>query len=581
LKANNKKRRTIWIVASVAVVLTAVFAGGFLFRQRARADASLEPGQVVKAFVGKLSAEASASGQLLPQQEATLSVGLSGRVQTVFVEVGDAVQEGDVLLQIESDALERAVRSAEQALIIQEANLAEMTDEPSAQDIEAAKAAVASAQAQLDDLLAGADAKDLAAAEAAVASAQAQLDDLLAGASTEDLTQAETALNSALALEAVEKLRYEALDEQLVIARQQLDMATVSLENAQYFYDALANDWQHKDYAPHSPEAETLDDARTNYAIALARYNLSAANINESTYRAAQAQVAQARVALETLTSERTVEIASAREQLAQAKATLSVLQETSATQLAAAQNQLAQAEANLTNLLQGASAEQIAIVKAQVAQARINLDNAQARLADVQLVAPFGGVVTAVYLAEGEWATGPAVELTDTSSLEVVLDVDEVDIGQITLGQRTRVTLETWPDEEFEGEVVRIAPIGSTQTEIVTYQVHIRLDPGDYPVRTGMTANAELITSERDGVLLVANRAITVDRDENKYFVHRVDGETISKTEVTIGVRDGSYTEITSGLQQGDTVIIDYAQSDFPFGPGQGQGQQSRFSSN
>ncbi len=570
MKANHKKRRVIWIVASVAVVLTAVFTGGFLVRQHARADASLEPGQVVKAFVGTLSAEASASGQLLPHREAMLSIGLPGRVQTVYVEVGDTVQEGEVLVQLESDALDRAVRSAEQTLIIQEANLAEMTKEPSERDIEAAQAAVASAQAQLDDLLAGADSKDLAAAEAAVVSAQAQLDDLLAGPSTEDLAQAKAALNSALAMEAAEKLRYEALDAQLTVARQQLDMATVSLENAQYFYDALANDWQHKEYAPHSPEAKALNDARTNYAVALARYNLSAANINDSTYRAAQAQVAQARVALETLTGERTVEIASAREQLAQAQAALSTLQETSATQLAAAQSQLAQAQANLTNLLQGASSEQTAIVEAQVAQARISLANAQARLADAQLVAPFDGVVTAVYFAKGEWATGPAVELTDTSSLEVVLDVDEVDIGLVSIGQRTRITLETWPDEEFEGEVVRIAPTGSTQTEIVTYQVYIRLDSGDHPVRTGMTANAELITSEREGVLLVANRAITVDRKESKYYVHRVDGETVSKTEVTIGLRDGSFTEITSGLQEGDSVVIDYAQSNFPFGPGQ-----------
>jgi HlyD family secretion protein len=220
-------------------------------------------------------------------------------------------------------------------------------------------------------------------------------------------------------------------------------------------------------------------------------------------------------------------------------------------------------------------------MVEAQVAQARISLANAQSRLADAQLVAPFDGVVTAVYLAEGEWATGPAIELTDTSSLEVVLDVDEVDIGLISPGQRTRVTLETWPEEEFEGEVVRIAPTGSTQNEIVTYQVHVRLDSKDRPVRTGMTANAELITTERDGVLLVANRAITVDRDEGKYFVHRVDGETVSRTEVTIGMRDGSYTEVTSGLQEGDSVVIDYAQSDFPFGPDGSRDRPSHFSTN
>jgi multidrug efflux pump subunit AcrA (membrane-fusion protein) len=87
------------------------------------------------------------------------------------------------------------------------------------------------------------------------------------------------------------------------------------------------------------------------------------------------------------------------------------------------------------------------------------------------------------------------------------------------------------------------------------------------------MTASADLIISERDGVLLVANRAITADRNANKYFVHHVDGETVTKVEVTIGMRDGSYTEVTSGLVAGDEVAVDYVEEGFPFGPGQGNG--------
>ncbi len=571
MKANRKKRRTIWVVTTLIAIVLAVLAGGIVMRQRARAEARLEPGQVVAAFVGKLSAEASASGQLLAQREATLSMGTAGRVERVTVEVGDEVRAGDVLVQLEGDALERAVGNAEQALAIQEANLAELTKNASEEDIAAARAAVESAQVQLDDLLAGPDSKDLEAAEAAVSSAQAQLDDLLAGPTAEELAQAKAALASAEAMEAAEKERYAALDAQLTVARQQLDMATVSLENARYFYDALANDWQHKDYAPYSPEAEVLRDAQKAYDVALARYNLSSANINDSTYRAAQAQVAQARANLTALTEERTVEIAGAREQLAQAQASLAALKEPRTVQVASARNQLAQAEANLANLLEGASEERVAIAQAQVAQARIALENARSRLANTTLRAPFDGAVTAVHVAVGEWATGPAVELTDTGSLQVVLDVDEVDIGQVALGQTTIVTLETWPDREFQGEVVTIAPLGSTQAEIVTYQVRIRLDPGDLPVRTGMTANAQLITAERDGVLLVPNRAITVERDEMQYYVHRIEGDAVTKVQVTIGMRDGSYTEITSGLEEGAQVVIDYEEGGFAFGPQNG----------
>jgi len=562
----------MWIAIGAITLVVAVLGGGWLMRRSVRAEVSAEPGQVVTAFTGTLSAEVSASGQLLPQQEAQLAPGAAGRVAQVLVQDGDQVRAGDVLIRLEGDALERAVHTAQQNLIIQEATLAELLDGATQEDIDAAQAAVVSAQTQLDDLLAGPSQEDLAAAEAAVLSAQAQLDDLLAGSSEQDLSRARTALASALATEQVEAKRYAALDEQLTVARQQLDLAAVNLENAKYFYDALANDWQHKDYADFSPEAETYQDAQTAYNVALARYNLSAANINDNAYRSAQSQVAQARANLAALTEDKTVEIAGARQQLAQAEANLAALTEDKTPQIASARQQLAQAEASLASLLKGASEEQIAVARAQVEQARIALANAEARLDDATLVAPFDGAITAVNVTVGEWATGPVVEMVDTTSLEVVLDVDEIDIGTVTIGQLAVVTLETWPDRELQGEVVTIAPKSNTLAEIVTYQVHVRLDETDLPIRTGMTANADLITAERVDVLLVANRAISIDREAGKYYVYRAKGETVSKVEVTIGMRDKNNTEITSGLEKGDQLVIGYDERDgLPFGPGSG----------
>jgi len=574
LKKKNKNKRIVWVAISAIAIAAIVLGGGWLVRQRVRADEDLDPGQIVTAFVGTLSAEASASGQLLPQQEAKLAFSTTGRVEQVLVDVGDQVQAGDVLIRLESDALERAVRTAEQNLAIQQANLAALLDGASQEELDAAQAAVQSAQTQLDDLLAGPSDQDLAAAQAAVVSAQAQLDDLLAGPSEQDLQRARAALASALAAEQVEAKRYAALDAQLVVARQQLDLAAVNLENSKYFYDALANDWQHKEYADFSPEADVYKDAQTAYQIALARYNLNVAGINDSTYRSAQAQVAQAKASLAALTEDKTVEIAGARQQLAQARASLVTLTEDKTTQIASARQQLAQAEANLVNLLEGASEEKIAIAQAQVEQARIALANAEARLADTALVAPFDGAVTAVNVEVGEWATGQVVELVDTSSLEVVLDVDEIDIGSIAVGQEAIVTLETWPDQDLSGKVVSIAPSGNTTAEIVTYQVHITLNAGDLPVRTGMTANADLITAEQEDVLLVANRAISVDRDIGQYYVHRVQGETVTKVPISVGTRDRNYTQVTSGLEQGDKLVIGYdEQNGLPFGPGQGGG--------
>ena len=568
MRSKSIKRRIIWIVVTVLVLATLATAGGLVARQRARADGSPATSEVATAFVGTLSAEASASGQMLPRREATLSFASPGKVEEVFAQVGDVVEAGSVLAQLERDALERALRNAQQTLTIREANLRELRTGPSDDDVAAAESAVASARTQLEDLLAGAREEELAAAQAAVASAHAQLDDLLAGPSLEERVRAQAALTSAEALLEVEAERVAARDAQITVARQQLDVAAIQLEDARYFYNALKNDWQHKDYADHSPEAEALKDAQAAYDVALARYNLSLANINDTAHRSAQAQVAQAKANLDALTEEKTVEIAAAREQLAQAQLALSRLTEDKTVQIASARSQLAQAEANLSSLAAGVTEEQFAIAEAQAAQARISVANAQTRLEEATLVAPCGGAVTAVHVAVGGWAAGPAVELVDTSSLEVVLNVDEVDIGQVAVGIETIVSLEAWPDQEFHGEVVTIAPRGSADGEIVTYEVYIRLSTGDLPIRMGMTANARLITSARRDVLLVSNRAITADRQAGKYYVYRVDGDTVTKTEVTIGLRDDSYTEIRSGLSEGDEVALNYEEDGFPFGP-------------
>ena len=576
MKSSKKRRRVVWIVSSVVLIIALIAAGGLLVRQRANAAAAVDLAQepAATAFVGTLSSEASASGQLLPQREAALSFSMGGKVDRVSVGVGDEVRAGDALIQLESDAIERAVRRAEQALAIQEARLAEMLKDPTQEDLAAAEAAVTSAQTQLDDLLAGPSDIELIDAEAALTSAQAQLDDLLEKASKEALAEAQAALASAQAAEKTTAALREASADQLLVARQQLTLAEIDLESAKYFYDALANDWQHKDYAPHSPEAEVLKNAQKAYEVALARFNLSAADINDSAYRSAQAQVAQARTALTALTEEKTVQIASAREQLAAAVANLAALTEQETVQIAGARAQLKQAEANLAKLLDGPSDEQLAVSEAQVEQARIAVQNVQAMLAEATLVAPFDGVITAVHVDVGERATGRAVEMVDPTSLEVVLDMDEVDIGRIVVGQPTTIILETWPDQTLSGKVTAIAPKARAQSEIVTYQVHIQSDtpsewPSILPIRTGMTANADLITEKREDVILVPNRAITADRANGTYSVRRIDGEEITEVSVAIGMRDTQYTEITSGLQAGDKVSIAEVEAGFAFGPG------------
>jgi HlyD family secretion protein len=556
----NHKRKTFWRALSIIATLFVLAVAGcqpLKQRQQARLDASQASTEVSTAFVGNLAAEASASGQLRPEQEATLALTSNGTVAQVYVGIGDQVRVGDVLVRLESGNLERAVQSAEQDLAIQEANLAELRQGARAEDVAAAQEAVANAQAQLDDLLAGPSAEELARAEAAMNSAQAQLADLEAGPSTEELAQARARLASAQASLQATKVRTEALDDQLFVAQNDIDNAQLAKDRARDAYDQLVwNDWKAGvSWGPYSPQGTAVKKAAASYDAAVANLNLTRLQISDSSLLQAQYQVAQAQAALAALTEERTVQIAAAQSQLARAEASLARLLEDKTVQIASARAQLKQAEANLGKLLDGASDEQLAIAEAQVEQARIALEEAQDNLDNATLTAPFDGLVTDVYVAEGELANGPAVELVNIKSLQVVLDVDEIDISHIALGQPAIITLEPWPDQKLTGHVVSIAPKAKDIGEIVTFEVQLDLDAEGLPILTGMTANAELTAQGRTDVLLVPNRAVIADRQENKYYVNRVDGESLTKTEVTIGLRDSRYTEITSGLTEGDQV--------------------------
>jgi len=572
VEPEKKSKRGCWITSAlVAVVMAALvvlvvvpFMNRAKERRTAFAAANVEAGQIVAAFIGDLSAGTTASGRLLPQREAHLTLGIAGQVEAVYVQAGDEVQAGDFLIQLEVSSLQRAVRSAEQSLAIQEANLTELRRGASEEEIAVSEAALESAKASLTSAQAG-----LISARSALTKAELSRDtlsdaDVTAGA---NLKSSQAGLSSAQAQLAalLEGTDAETIEQ----AHLNWEQAKNSLWNAQLERDAVSG-------RPGTPGyvKTQMDIAVANAEIAVRVAEISYLQAQEgatdeaiaaarATVASAEAQVTNAQAQLDDIDDQ----VAQAEAAVVQAGASVAQA-EAGVLQAKAA---VAQAEANLAILLDGPSEEKVAIAEAQVAQAQISLEEAQDNLAKATLEAPFDGVVTEVYIATGEWASGLAVDLVDTSSMEVVLDVDEVDIGAIAVRQPTVITLEAWPDQKLVGEVVSIAPKARTQSEIVTYQVHLSLKAGELPVLTGMTANAELITANRENVLLVPNRAITADREAGKYYVNLVEGDSIAKTEVTIGLRDKDFTEITGGLEEGDELFIGDVEEGFMFDPRQG----------
>jgi HlyD family secretion protein len=519
------KRRRIFIIIGIVIVL-AVVAAVVIGRGSRNQSGETENAETLTAFIGDLSASATASGQVQPRRSANLTADLPGRVEEVRVRIGDTVTAGDVLLQLDTTDLALNVAVAEQNLKLQEANLAGLVEEPGAADITAAEAAVASAQAQLDDLLAGPGAEELAAREADLRAAEASV-----LSSSYQLRQTQNAVKEA----------------DIAAAEAALAAAKAGLLSVEIQYTR-------------NPDPE---DIQANTALAQAREQVASAQAQLDDLLAGpdQNQVGSAQASLSATSAQRDATEAQLNK----------INSGPSAAEVAGAEAQLAQARASLAALLRGPEEEQITSAEAEVERARLALLDAQAALESATITAPFDGLVTAVHVSEGEIAAGPLVDVVDRDSLEIVLEVDEVDVGALAVGQPAVVTLESWPDTELQGEITAISPRSMTVpgSALVIYEVHLGLADSDLPILIGMTADADLVTAEKEDILLVPNQAINADRSNGTYSVNVVVGDEIEEVPVTIGLRDGRYTQITSGLNAGDELFIGSASPVFEFGSG------------
>jgi HlyD family secretion protein len=516
-KKSSLRRRNTWLL--IGGILIILIAGGLIIAQRlidrsARLDTP-QTGDVVTAFIGDLAASATASGKVEAEQNIVLSANTPGLVEEVYIREGMQVKAGDPLVQFENTDLALQLARAQQNVALKEANLQALLTEPREAEVVSARAAVSSAQAVLDELLAGPGEYEIAESEATVRQQQA-------GVSSAAGTYQST-------LDSISGASLAAAEAELISARIAYDQA---VEENERITDGITH--------------EAMIDAAEKLAVAQAKVDELRAGANQGELNSASA------------------EIAAASANLAQAQANQeSLLTGPSADEIAAAEATLAQARSNLTALLDGPSTEELTIAEAELAQAELALVDAQEVLEKATIVAPTAGVVTAVFVTPGERTGGEVVELI-TSQLKVVLRVDEIDVGLLAPGQPAVVTLETWPTVEIPGEIVSIAPSATNDSNgVVTYDVQINLtEPEALPIRVGMTANARLITAQSEDVLLVPNAAITADRQNGTYSVNLVtaeeEGEPVTQeVVVTIGFRDDNYTQITSGLNAGDEVLV------------------------
>lgn len=183
------------------------------------------------------------------------------------------------------------------------------------------------------------------------------------------------------------------------------------------------------------------------------------------------------------------------------------------------------------------------------------NMVIAQKAVANVSLYSPIDGIITrADAQSTGVNVTALTVfTVTAPTPLVFKLEVDQADIGQVTLAKKTKIILDSFPDQTLELKVDKIDFVSHTTSSNGTaYYVESNLpDNPDYKV--GMSGNADVILASKNRVLAIPASSIM---DDNS--VYKQDGKNYRKTKVRLGLQNDTLSEVLSGLSEGDVVAVD-----------------------
>jgi HlyD family secretion protein len=279
--------------------------------------------------------------------------------------------------------------------------------------------------------------------------------------------------------------------------------------------------------------------------------------------------------------------------------------------QIQQAQDQLNQALTQAQNAVNSAQA-QLTSAQAQLNSAQVQVQAAQANMSQATLAAPVSGEITAVNGSVGGSSSGgsagssgagasPFIQMVNLSSLQIVAQVNEADIGTVNTGQAVQFTVQAFPSDTFYGTVVGISPVGQTSSNVVTYPVTIAVDAqsaSQARLFPGMTASVTITTQQAVGATLVPNTALSYARTAvtngrisasaaraailaaqqmitsapngslnagtSSFVLEEQNGKLVAVPVVT-GIASSTYTVVLAGLNVGDTVITGDNQSTTP----------------
>ncbi|MFH0776469.1 MAG: efflux RND transporter periplasmic adaptor subunit [Patescibacteria group bacterium] len=583
------------ILAVVVLIAAAPFAFGYFWGNSSETTAP-----TVKLFeVAKtdLKTTVSSSGNVVAEDGVKISFPSTGEhITAVYVKEGDYVHSGDKLATLDTKDFELDLKSAQNSLNTAYANLKSTLDGATQTEIAISQKSVDSAKANLE--------KVREDNTFSIQQAQLKLDNLKDDLSSITNGDATTDAN----LEAIQQAYENALlkaDSAAIDMKNSLQFADDTLDDKNDYYLQLGaldsitfrktensfqtakNDYQDflKNFSAINASADKSQivakvDATIQLAQSLAdAFNLlytslknttpstiitesqitslqSSTSSYESKMNSDQQSLISAKQTINSQTLSKSDKTKSLKDDIKDAEISLAETKANAARSEASAQNSLDVAELNYLKLTEPATAIELATLRAQINSAQINVDKIKRQIDEATLTAPIDGEVVELNGQVGDLIIKDQNEnfatILNKDTFFIEVNVEEVEVNQISKGQKVIATFDAIEGKEVEGEVSFVSLTSTTDGGIVTYPVRIILKNwSDVPIREGMTAYVDFVVGEAKDVLAVPVGAVVTK--DGKSFVSMENGKS---QEVETGFNDGSLVEIKSGLKAGDKII-------------------------
>lgn len=526
-----KKKKKVWLIVLIIAAIVIVLIGTAVKNMTSQIETAANTVEVEPVEKRDLSDSVSLKGTIAGQSKTNVMSLAAAEITAVNVQVGDIVKEGDPLVSLDQKDIEKQI--AELKTNINNANAIAANDAVQKQE--------SLNQAKQDQ------ATTLAKATDSVNKAQASYDELV-----KKRDDCQTKLNN-------KKNEVSSAENAQNNAKKEVEAAQSAVYAAQ---DALSS-YQSSSQNTSQPAPGGTASSTVDTKLAELQQNVENANRNYSAKQSAYSEAASKYTSVKAEADSLQAELDAYPGQLKSAEEAVNT-----------AKSSYSDAETS-TNRSVSTAQNTVDMQKYQTSTTRDlkdQLEQLQKQLADCTLSAPIGGVVTAVNVSVGDKNTAGTTMITieDTSSLKVIVNVEEADILKIQEGMPATVSTDATGDEEIKGTVTRVVRVKNQSTNTngtdtntsSGYSAEITIDNTELLV--GMSAKAKIVIKDRGTQLAVPYDLIRQDDNGDSYVLVAEANEDGTATAVRKNIKVGEevdyYTEVTGGdLKEGDQLIYDY----------------------